>query len=104
MIAETLGPSVAGEKVHQLVAEDAGTAGLEEDEGEAGVDLRAEVAEDFFEIAFCGREQAEVVKWAPAANMLARDFKVEARDCEDLCGGPQGLWMVVVVPRIRPKD
>ena len=104
LVAQALGAGVAGEEVDKLVAEDGGATRFKEDEGESGVDLRGEVAEDFFEIASCCGEESEVVERATAANVFARDFEVEACALQDLGRGVEGLRVVVVVPRVGPQE
>lgn len=46
LVGEAFCAVVAGEEVEELVAEDAGATGFEEDDGQAGVDLRRELGED----------------------------------------------------------
>ena len=98
------GLRIGGEEVDQLVAEDGGAAGLEEDEGEAGVDLRREVVEDLFEVGASLFEEAKIVEGPAATDVVARDFGREARGLEDLNRGGEGLRTVVVIPRIRPQE
>jgi hypothetical protein len=61
LVIEALGAGFVGKEIDEFVAEDAGAAGFEENEGEASVDLRGEIAENLFEIAFCGGEEAKVI-------------------------------------------
>jgi hypothetical protein len=45
-LAQAFGAGIVGEKLEQLVFEDAGAAWLEKDEGQAGFDLRGHAVED----------------------------------------------------------
>ena len=69
LVAEFGGAGIVGEEVGELVAEDGGAAGFEDDDGCAGGELRGEGVEDFEEVIFCGVEHAEVVERAAAAEM-----------------------------------
>jgi hypothetical protein len=77
LLAEALCARVVGEEVDQFVAEDAGAAGLEEDEGNGGIDLRGELVENFQQILPGLFQKSEVVEWAAAADVVAWDFDGE---------------------------
>jgi len=51
LIAEALSALILREEIDQLIAEDAGAAWFQKDEGEAGVNLRRELVEDAQQIA-----------------------------------------------------
>ncbi len=70
LVAEFDGAWVVREEVGELVAEDGGAGGFEDDDGGAGVELRGEGVEGFEEVVFGGVEHAEVVEGAAAAEML----------------------------------
>jgi hypothetical protein len=69
LVAELGGAGVVGEEVGELVPEDGGAAGFEDDDGGAVDELRGEGVEDFEEIFFGGVEHAEVVEGAAAAEV-----------------------------------
>lgn len=104
LVGEAAGAVVAGEEVEELVAEDAGATGFEEEEGKAAVDLGREFREDAAEVVAGGIEEAEVVKRAAAADVLAGDLDGVSGGVEDLAGGGEGLGMVVVIPGIGPEE
>ena len=74
LLAEELGAFVAGKEVDELVAEDAGAARLEHDDGDAGSNLGLELVKDIEQITAGLVEEAEVVEWTAAAYVFARDF------------------------------
>lgn len=76
LVAKAVGAVVVREEVGEFVLEDAGAAGLEHDNGDAGADLWLEVVEDAEEIAAGVIEEAEVVEGATAAEMAARDLNL----------------------------
>jgi len=104
LVAQALGAWVRWEEVHQLVAEDTGAAGLEEDEGQAGVDLRGELVEDALEIGASLLQESKIVEWAATADVPARDFGGKSGLRENLGGGVEGLRVVVVVPGVGPQQ
>src|ERR1700678_3439524 len=73
-----VGAAAIGEEVESFISEDAGTAWFEEDEGEAGFDLRGYAVEDFGEVGAGVREEAEVVKGAAAADVSLGGLDAEA--------------------------
>jgi hypothetical protein len=46
LLAQTFGAGIAGEKLEELVLEDAGATGLEKNKGQAGIDLRSHAPEN----------------------------------------------------------
>jgi hypothetical protein len=102
VVAKALCARVAWKEVDQFVAKDGCATGLEKDEGEACIDLRREIAKNFLEVGASLFQEAEVVERAAAADMVARDLDRKSGGIEDAGGGGEGLWMVVVVPRIGP--
>lgn len=87
LIAEATRARVIGEEVTKLVVEDAGAGGFEKNDGKARVDLRGQGFEDALEITARGGEEAEVIEWASAAEMLPWKPDVEPRGFEDLLSG-----------------
>ena len=104
LVGEAAGAVVAGKKVEEFVAEDAGATGFEEDDGQAGVNLRGELGENAAEVGAGGVEEAEVVEGAAAADVLTGDLDGVSDGVEDGCGGGEGWRVVVVVPGIGPED
>src|SRR6266567_8717198 len=102
--AQLLGARVVGEELGELVAEDAGATWLEENEGQAGIDLRSHAVEDVGEIGAGGIEKTEVVEWATAADVTFGDMDAEAGLGEEGFGCAERLRMVVVVPGIGPEN
>ena len=102
--AQALRAGVVGKEFQQFVFEDAGAAWLEEDERQASLDLRSHAAENFGEIGAGGREKAEVVERAAAADVALRGFNLKAGLGEDgFCRGER-LRVVVVVPGVGPEE
>ena len=102
LLAESLGARVVGVKFEQLIFEDAGAAWFEEDEGQAGIDLRGHPVEDLGEIVAGGVEEAKVVKRTAAADVAGGHLNRETGLGENGFSGGEGLRVVVVVPSVRP--
>jgi hypothetical protein len=104
LVAEFGGKWIVGQEVSELVAEDGGAGGFEDDDGGAGVELWGEGVEGFEEVVPGGVEHAEIVEGAAAAEMLCGDGDAEAGGGEDLMGGSQGRGMEVVVEGVGPEE
>jgi len=101
--AQEPGARVVGEELRQFIFEDAGTAWLEEDEGQTSLNLRGHAVEDAREIGAGRAEKTEVVKRTPAADVALQSFDLKSGLSEDGFGGGKRLWVVVVVPCVRPQ-
>ena len=77
LAAEAICARVIGKQVAQFVAKNGGATGLEDDDGDAGINLRAEGGQDALQVLLGFVEHAEIVKGAAAAKMLAGDADVE---------------------------
>ena len=64
--------SIVGEQVQRFLAEDAGTTGLEHDDGRVRLELRGERIEHAQQISSGAVEHAEVIERTTAAEMTAR--------------------------------
>ena len=102
--AQEPGAAIVGEELRQFIFEDAGAARLEEDEGQASLDLRGHAVEDAREIGAGRAEKTEIVERAPAADVAARNFDLKSGLSEDGLGSCECLRMVVVVPCIGPEQ
>ena len=78
---------IVRKQVEEFVAKDGDAAGLESDDGDAGIDFGGEFVENLQKKFFCAIEHAEVVEWASAAEVGLRDDDVVAGGFEDFDGG-----------------
>ena len=104
LLCQPLGALIGGEEVGQLIAKDAGAAGLEHHKGHPGIDLRAEAFQNPQQVLPRLVEEAEIVQRPAAADVLRRDLHLESSRGEHLMRRTQHLGMKVVVPRIRPQQ
>src|SRR5215472_6358504 len=103
LAAEGLGALVAREEIDEFVAEDRDTGRLKSDHGDARFDLGLELVEDFEQQALCAIEHTEVVEWASAAEVGARDEDVESGGFEDFDCGAGRRGEEVVVEGVGPE-
>ena len=101
---EFVGAGVVGEEVGELVAEDGGAAWLEDDDGHAGGEEGLEDGEGVEEVSAGGREQAEVVERAAAADVAIEDADAEAGGGKELVRGQGGGGAEVVVEGVGPEE
>jgi hypothetical protein len=104
LVSELCGAGIVGQEVAEFIAKDAGAAGFEDDDGGSGGELRGESVEDFEEILLGGREEAEVVERAAAAEVLRGELNVEAGLFEDAVGGLHCCGVEVVVEGVGPEE
>jgi hypothetical protein len=102
LFAQGLGALVVREEVEEFVAEDGNAAGLESDDGDAGLDLGLELVEDVQEQAFGAVEHAEVIEGASAAEVGLRYRDAEAGGLKDFDGSAGCCGLEVVVESVRP--
>ena len=86
---------VRGKKIDQLIAKNAGAAGLEDNERHAGVDLRSKLLQDFQQILTCLVQEAEemIYQRPPTADVLCRHLNLEPRRAKHLMRRTQYLGL-----------
>ena len=90
LLRESVGAFVFGEKVDEFVAEDGGAAWFENDDRSSRFDFGKKLVHDLEQQSFGAVEHADVVEWASATEMGARDAHVEAGGFEHFGGGLGG--------------
>lgn len=102
--AEAGGAGIFREKIAELIAEDRGATGFEDDDGKAGVDLGGERFEDALKIFFGVVKQAEIVEGAAAAELPAGNGGSEACGGEDIVSGAESFGVEGIVECVDPQE
>ncbi len=102
LLAKTLGTRIVGEQFRQLIFKDAGATRFKKDERSTRLNLQRHAIENAREIGPSGVEKTEVVEWAAAADVSARNLDLKSCLTQYCLGGRERLRMVVVVPGVGP--